>query len=140
MTSFLALRASVCVSVVSNSPGFYYFLFFMLYRSPRFDPPLSLSPMKRSLADAPAASGEGRQFETCFDPYIIFSHLKRARFCLGASSIRSSVLRQSPGACFVFVMGVIVEHTSSSRKRSDASSVTAVSRWSSKKQNRVASS
>ena len=31
--------------------------------------------MKRSLAGSLAASGEGRQFETCFDPYIIFSHL-----------------------------------------------------------------
>ena len=33
---------------------------------------LSLSLMKRSLAGSLSASGEGRQFETCFDPYIIF--------------------------------------------------------------------
>ena len=40
------------------------------------------------------------------DPYIIiFSHLSGLDFALGASSIRSSVLRQSPGALFVFVMG-----------------------------------
>ena len=30
MFACLALRASVCVSVVSNSPGFYYY-YFMLY-------------------------------------------------------------------------------------------------------------
>ena len=71
----------VCVSVVSNSPGFFllfiFIIFFMLYRSPRFRP---LSLMKRSLAGSLAASGEGRQFETCFDPYIIFSHLSGLNF------------------------------------------------------------
>ena len=49
-----------------------FIFIFMLYRSPRFDPPPPFSLMKRSLADPPAASGEGRRFETCFDPYIIF--------------------------------------------------------------------
>ena len=37
---------------------------------------------------------------------LFFSHLGGLDFAPGASSIRSSVLRQSPGACLVFVIGV----------------------------------
>ena len=94
MTSFLALRASVCAYLWCLIPP-------VCYIGRQIRP---LSHMKRSLAGSLSASGEGRQFETCFDPYI-FSHLSGLNFALGASSIRSSVLRQSPGACFVFVTG-----------------------------------
>ena len=63
---------------------------------------MTSSHTNRSLA------GEGRWFETCYvlrPLYYFFSHLGGLDFAPGASSIRSSVLRQSPGACLVFVMG-----------------------------------
>ena len=81
MTSFLALRASVCAYLWCLIPPVFIVFILCYIGRHALTSPLSLSPMKRSLADAPAASGEGRQFETCFDPYIYIFSPERAQFC-----------------------------------------------------------
>ena len=81
MTSFLALRASVCVV---NSLGFYVFIIFWLYdrtlsghrlQSIIYD----ANPSRPPLEDR-VASGSNRHL----DPYNFFSHLERAQFCSDA--------------------------------------------------------
>ena len=97
MTSFLALRASVCAYLWCLIPPVCYIGF-------EQRPP---SHSQRSLAGYLSASGRSPVRNLLRPLYLfLFFSPERARFCLGASSIRSSVLRQPPGACFVFVMGI----------------------------------
>ena len=113
-TAFLRFRTNdvllgtsgvgVRVSVVSNSPGIYYFyfLFFMLYRLPA-GIPYHLLCLPRP--DGRSAS-EWLPDRVCSDdPYNFFSPQAGPILLEVSPTIRSSVLRQSPGALSVFVTG-----------------------------------
>ena len=94
----------VCVSVVSNSPGIYYFyfLFFMLYRLPA-GIPYHLLCLPRP---GGRSASEWLPDRVCSDdPYNFFSPQAGPILLEVSPTIRSSVLRQSPGALSVFVTG-----------------------------------
>ena len=89
-------------------PVFYYFIYiylfiFMPYRSSA-RPPLSSLDAISGWHPFPSGRSPVRNLLRLTLIYF-FLTLSGLDFALGASSIRSSVLRQSPGACFVFVMG-----------------------------------
>ena len=83
MTSFLALRGSVCVSVVSNSPDLfllfiYLFLGYIGFRAHPSRQPMSLlaetygdrSITSGCLFEAVGGRSEGPGFESLLDPYV----------------------------------------------------------------------
>ena len=117
-TAFLRFRTNdvllgtsgvgVCVSVVSNSRGIYFIFIFMLYRLPA-GIPYHLLCLLRPTA---ARWSSGCRIESAALTLIIFFSPQAGPILLEVSpTIRSSVLRQSPGALSVFVTGVDVPLT-----------------------------
>ena len=104
MTSFLALRASVCGYLWCLTPPVYFFL---LYRFPEvvFHP---RNPIVAWIVPRPLGVSSGRGFEFGnLTLFIYFFTPERAQFCSRCLlRIRTCVLTLALGALFVFRHGI----------------------------------